>query len=163
MIRSLLIVLLPLTGFAQSWGQWGQNSRHTGSVSVTGQPADKILSTLIIDPWVPQKVDDSGGDLLAHYPSPVVDGNDVFLMLERGHYASCTAGAQPCGPSAWNLLKWSVQRYSWSDQGTLDPQWIFDTDWTPVPGVGWEPVFHPVVTADALYAPGASGTISQSL
>ena len=159
MIYFLAILLLPVAGLAQGWSQWGQNSRHTGSVNVVGQSADRILSTLIIDPWAPRKVDDGGGDLLAHYPSPVVDGQDVFLMLEGGRYAACADGADPCGPDAWNLLQWSVQRHSWSDQGTLDPQWAFVTDWTPVPGVGWEPVFHPVVSGGIVYAPGAGGTV----
>ena len=156
---ALVLITMQALGRAQGWPQWGQNARHTGSVNVTGQSADRILTTIHIDPWVPRKVDDSGGDLLAHYPSPVIDGNDVFLMQEGGIYASCAAGANPCGPDAWNLLKWSVKRYSWSDQGTLDPQWVFDTDWTPVPGVGWEPVFHPVVAGDFVYAPGGGGSL----
>lgn len=159
MIYCFWMLLLPTVTLAQGWGQWGQNSRHTGSVNIVGQSPDRILSTVVIDPWVPQKVNDSGGDLLAHYPSPVVDGNDVFLMLERGVYASCADGADPCGTDAWNLLKWSVRRYAWSDQGTLDAVWIFDTDWSPVPGVGWEPVFHPVLAGDFVYAPGAGGTV----
>ena len=156
---ALVLVTMQALGRAQGWPQWGQNARHTGSVNVTGQSADRILTTIHIDPWVPQKVDDSGGDLLAHYPSPVIDGNDLFLMQEGGIYASCAAGANPCGPDAWNLLKWSVERYSWSDQGTLDPLWVFDTDWTPVPGVGWEPVFHPIVAGDFVYAPGGGGSL----
>ena len=159
MIYLLLVLLLPTLGWCQGWGQWGQNSRHTGSATIVGQRADKILSTLVIDPFVPKKVDDGEGDLYAHYPSPVVDGNDVFLMLEGGRYAACAEGADPCGPDAWNQLNWSVVRYSWSDQGTLDRQWTFQTDWTPVPAVVWEPVFHPVLAGDFVYAPGAGGSI----
>jgi hypothetical protein len=146
--------------FGQSWPQWGQNSRHTGSVTVTGQSADRILTTVNTDPFVPQKVNDSGGDLLAHYPSPIVDGNDVFLMLEGGMYVPCSDGlGSPCGPAAWNSLTWSVQRYQWSGAGTLDLQWTFTTDWLPEPGVGWEPVFHPTLSGDYIYAPGAGGSV----
>ena len=105
MIYLLVVLLLPTLGWSQGWGQWGQNSRHTGSVNIVGQRADKILSTLVIDPFVPKKVDDGGGDLYAHYPSPVVDGNDVFLMLEGGRYAACADGADPCGPDSWNHWK----------------------------------------------------------
>ena len=151
------MLLLPTLALAQGWGQWGQNSRHTGSVNIIAQRADKILSVVVVDPFTPQKIDDSGGDLLAHYPSPLIDGNDVFLLLERGHYASCSSNANPCGNGAWNLLQWSVKRYTWST--TLDEIWTFDTDWTPVPGVGWEPVFHPVIAGDFIYSPGAGGTI----
>ncbi len=155
----LLVLMLCSLCWAQGWSQWGQNSRHTGSVAIVGQRADRILSTLVIDPFVAGKVDDSGGDLLAHYPSPVVDGKDVFLMQEGGRYAACADGSDPCGADAWSLLKWSVIRYSWSDQGTLDAQWAFQTDWTPVPQVGWEPVFHPVLAGDFVYAPGGGGSV----
>ena len=154
-----LLLLAPVAACAQGWSQWGQNARHTGSVNIIGQRAERILSTLIIDPWVPAKVDDSGGDLLAHYPSPVVDGQDVFLILEGGQYVSCTLAVTPCGADAWGSLRWSVQRFTWSDQGALEPRWTFATDWAPVPQVGWEPVFHPVLAGDFVYAPGAAGTV----
>ena len=66
MIYCLWMVLLPMAALAQGWSQWGQNSRHTGSVNIVGQSPDRILSTVVIDPWVPRKVDDSDGDLLAY-------------------------------------------------------------------------------------------------
>jgi hypothetical protein len=153
--------LLSARGLAQGWPQWGQNSRHSGNTSVAGQSADQILATITIDPWVPNKIDDDGGDLLAHYPSPVIDGNDVFLMLEGGAYTVCTFGVSPCGINAWNTLNWSVQRFSWSGAGTLDPVWTFTTDWVPEPGLIWEPVFHPIVMGSYIYAPGAGGSVWQ--
>jgi len=127
---------------------------------VTGRTADQILTTAVIDPFAPQKINDSGGDLLTHYPAPLVVGKDVFLMLESGTYASCSDGfVTPCGSNAWNSLIWNVQRFTWSRAGTLDLQWTFATDWLPEPGVGWEPVFHPLVKGDYVYAPGAGGSV----
>jgi hypothetical protein len=98
--------LLPSPLSAQSgWPQWAQNSRHTGAVQIAGQSANQILASIVIDPFVPLKVDDSStGDLLTHYPSPLIDGNDVFLMLEGGNYISCLTNVFPCGSSAWNTL-----------------------------------------------------------
>ncbi|HEY3742487.1 MAG TPA: hypothetical protein VGL53_21710 [Bryobacteraceae bacterium] len=156
------ILVLPTASWAQGWTQWGQNSKHTGYSGTAGQSADQILASIAIDPWAASKIDDNGGELLTHYPSPVIDGNDVFLMLEGGTYTACNSGATPCGAGAWNTLTWSVRRFSWSGAGdSLDPQWTFTTDWVPEPGISWEPVFHPVVMGSYVYAPGAAGSIWQ--
>lgn len=158
----LLFLLIPVAALGQKlgWKQWGQNSRHDGSISWLGQNPDSILTTVTIDPWVPTKIDDSGGDLLAHYPSPLIDGNDVFLISEGGRYIPCSSGILPCGAEAWDWLTWSVRKYSWNRvNGQLEGQWSFLTDWRPLPGVGWEPVFHPVVAGDYVYTPGASGSV----
>jgi hypothetical protein len=161
--RALLVVFLPSLCLAQGWPQWGQNSQHTGYVSIAGQNANQILATEVIDPFVPEKVNDNNGELLTHYPAPVIDGNDVFLMLEGGTYTLCDDLQIPCGSDAWDTLTWSVQRFSWSPAGTLDLQWTFTTDWLPEPGPNtiWEPVFHPIVVGDYVYAPGLGGSVWQ--
>jgi hypothetical protein len=156
----------PSTILGQNWPQWGQNGSHTGSAAIAGQSPEAILAAVTVDPFAGQKIDDSGGDLLAHYPVPLVDGNDVYLMREGGQFVPCnpvgSGRPSPCGVDAWNRLSWSVQKFTWSAAGTLDFQWVFTSDWTPEPSAGsvvWEPVFHAVVAGGFLYVPGANGSV----
>src|SRR5262249_24553678 len=51
-----------------------------------------------------------------------------------------------------------IIRYSWSN-GQLAQQWKFASDWKPEPTGGFQPSFQSSLCGDALYVPGAGGTI----
>ncbi len=148
--------------FAQGWPQWGQNAQHSGQVSVIGQRAGRQLSEITYDPLVPQEQADSGGELLAHYQAPLVDGNDLFMEFKGGTWVSCAGSASPCGADAWDSEIWGEKRYQWQ-RGKLVEQWSFESDWKPEPSAGglggWEPVFHAVLAGNYVYVPGAAGSV----
>jgi len=66
-ILLLTFILLATPGLAQSWPQWGQNSRHSGSLPTAGPRLSRNIADIIYDPLVPQMLASTGGNLLAHY------------------------------------------------------------------------------------------------
>jgi hypothetical protein len=169
--------LLSLSGVASGqafWAQWGRNPQHTGMVNIAGQPLNNKLADIVYDPFVAQEQAESGGELLAHYQSTLIDGNTFYMMQKSGRYPSCQPNGLwiygfPCGPNAWNRVQWNVVRYDWQ-QGAPVVVWTFPTDWKPEPNAtnfvlgygglgGWEPVFHPALANGSLYVPGAAGTL----
>lgn len=153
MPKRTLLLCLATAGLAspQDWPQWGQNPQHTGTVGVTGQSARRILVDQVVDPFVPDQIVQNSGDVLAHYQAPLVEGRNVYMLLKAGQWM----------PGAWEKQIWQERKYRW-EKGSLVPQWTFPTDWKPVPDagvIGWEPVFHPVLTNHGLYVPGSAGTV----
>lgn len=146
-----------LAATAQSWPQWGQNSLHTGDVSVEGQSAAKILAQVVYDPFTAQENVDPlcGGGLCIHYQVPLIDGNNVFLEFKTGTYTSL---------QTWETQIWNEQRLHWED-GALVRKWAFQSDWKPIPystsvrGPAWEPVFHAALAGEFVYVPGSGGTV----
>ena len=141
------------TAFAQqsqSWPQWGQNPQHTGFLNVKGQDLNQILADIIYDPLVPQEQAQNGGDLLVHYQTPLVEGNDVYMESKTAGPSLGTYGSQ----------KWHQNKFTWVN-GQLTNIWTFDSDWFP-PGsqmTFWEPVYHAALANGFVYDPGAGGTI----
>jgi hypothetical protein len=157
----------PAASTAPFWTQWGANPQHSGAVGVAGQNAARQLADITYDPFVPSAQTESGGALLTHYQAPIVNGNDVYMLVKTGNYTSCSpAGAwrngAACGPNAWNSMVWNEARFTWINN-VLTRVWTFQSDWKPIPNGtglgGWEPVFHPVDANSSLYVPGASGTV----
>lgn len=147
---AFVICCFPLA--AQDWPQWAFDPQHTGQVSVFGQHLNHNLVNLVYDPLVPDEMgpDGGAGDLLVHYQSPLVDGNDAYMMFKSGTYDFTNYATQI----------WGETKYHWSG-GTLHQVWQFTSDWK-APGNGfdfWEPVFHPALANNALYVPGAGGSI----
>jgi len=138
-----------------SWPQWGHDQQHTGAVSVAGQNLNRILANIVYDPFVDQeKAPDNGdGDLLVHYQTPLVDGNDVYMEFKTGTYTSMTT---------WETQTWNEKKLSWVGNSLVE-QWSFQTDWKPVPfnpaGPSWEPVFHAALAGSFVYVPGNGGTV----
>jgi hypothetical protein len=161
-------LVAPLPSDSPFWPQWGNNSQHTGLVSVAGQNAAEKLADIIYDPFVAKEQAESpGGDLVVHYQAPIVDGNDAYMVTKTGTYNSCSpAGAwesgSACGPNTWNTMIWNEARFSWIGN-QLVMIWAFQSDWKPEPNGraldGWEPVFHPAEANGFIYVPGAGGTI----
>jgi hypothetical protein len=119
-----------------AWPQWGQNAAHTGALDVAGQNLNHILANTLYDPLVPDEMAANGGDLLAHYQTPLVDGNDVFMESKSGTYNANT----------YTTEQWHQNKFTW-EAGSLVKVWTFDSDWVP-PGSAfdfWEPVYHAVL------------------
>jgi len=138
----LLLLALPLS--AQDWPQWGRTPQHDGATAAVGGRLDRIEATMVIDPFVPAEEAASEGDLTVHYPVPLVDGDDLYLLEKSG---------------VWNVK--NVRRTGTS----YTTRWEFASDWSPPPfaqptgGPQWEPVFHPILGGDIVWIPGAGGTM----
>jgi hypothetical protein len=122
-------------------------------VDVAGQSPERILADVVYDPFVAQEQAAARGSLLVHYPAPLVDGDDVFLMSKGGAFS---------GLGSWSTQTWLQTRLHW-EGGKLVAKWTFATDWKPPPDAGglrgWEPVHHAALGRDHLYAPGLGGTV----
>jgi len=149
------------------WAQWGFSPQHDGDVPVAAQSLDTQLADIVYDPFVAKEQAEEGGDLVAHYPSTLIDGNDFYIEMKSGTYVSCNppenwVNGAACGHNTWNQMIWNVARYNWQS-GKPAQIWQFPSDWKPEPNGqglgGWEPVFHPVLANSAIYAPGAGGTL----
>ena len=154
-ILSLAASLLP----AQSWTQWGQNPQHTGAVNVSGQKLEKVYDKFQYD-LLANAIRKDYGDLLVHYMTPIIDGDDIFMMQRVGDWVSCRDNAPPCGTDLWAQMDWSVVKMKWVD-GKLAVKWVAQTDWQPIPDNGshWEPVFHPILSGNFLYIPSLGGVL----
>ena len=141
------------------WGQWGRNSLHQGNVPVAGQTGSSILANIVYDPFTQKEQQGpyAAGDLLVHYQTPLLAGNDVFMECKTGQYSNI---------KNWQVQTWCENKYTWVN-GTLTLQWTHISDWKPVPfsadkdGPGWEPVYHAVLTKQAIWVPGFGGSVFQ--
>ena len=157
-IRQVVILSLALcslslglaAAFADGWPQWMQNPQHTGFLNVVGQNLNKILANIVYDPLVPDEQAHNGGDLLAHYQVPLVEGNDVYMESKAGSYTVGTYATQT----------WHQNKFTWQGKN-LVKVWTFDSDWVPPGGQAdfWEPVYHAVLANGYLYDPGFGGSI----
>jgi hypothetical protein len=178
----LALAVLLLTGFGPDlpfWSQWGANPQHSGMVGVLGQPLNTKIADIIYDPFVNQEKtenQDLYGEavLTAHYESTLIDGDSFYMEQKSGTYIDCHPligwlYGEDCGPNAWYWMIWNVARYDWVN-GQAVQSWIFSSDWKPEPNAtnflhgfvglqGWEPVFHPALSSEYLYVPGAGGTL----
>src|SRR5437870_12178138 len=149
------LVLTTVSGQNTSpdWPQWRHDQNHTGTVNVAGQNLNNILANIVYDPFIDQeKAPENGdGDLLVHYQTPLVDGNDVYMEFKTGTYTSITT---------WETQIWNEKKLSWAG-GNLVEQWNFESDWKPVPygSASWEPVFHAALAGSFVYVPGTGGTV----
>jgi hypothetical protein len=165
---AVFVSMLPVSGLthSESWLQWGRDAQHMGFMPVVGQFPRRILADIVYDPFSGQEQAEAGGSLLTHFQAPLVDGRDVFMTFKSGTYVSCSPPGSgspfPCGPFAWDRQTWNVTRLHWSGRH-LAAKWTTPTDWKPIPNVvgllGWEPVFHPALSKDFVYMPGAGGTV----
>ena len=145
------------SGGSLSWTQWGKDPQHTGFINIEGQSFDALLADKIYDPNAPASAADQGGDLLAHYQTPLTDGDDVFMEFKSGTFTTL---------QHWETQIWNQKRLHW-ENGQLVEKWTFQSDWKPVPyaslvtgnGPFWEPVYHAVLVGDFVYDPGFGGTV----
>lgn len=152
MIKGLFAVSLTFAAAANAHGQWAQfggDQKHTGTSATVAQPLARVVANVVHDPYVAQEIQDSGA-LYVHYPSPILDGDDVFMSLKRHVFI---------GP-LFPITRWSVQRLHW-ENGTLVQKWVVTTDWEPVPDRVnlWEPTFQPVLAGGFVFAPDVAGML----
>jgi hypothetical protein len=155
--------------FADGWPQWGQNPQHSGFIPTLGQNPNSKLASITYDPFVAQEQAENNGELLAHYLAPLTDGQDVFMEFIGGKYVSCNPLGSyspfPCSNDNWFNQVWSEKRLHWQG-GELVEKWSFTSDWKPEPDAGgelggWQPVFSAAMSEDAVWVPGAGGTVFQ--
>lgn len=174
MASAAVTITAPAASNAPFWGQWAGGPQHASNAAVAGQGLAHQLANVIYDPFVAQEQAENAplfGEpvLTVHYQSPLIDGNDVYMLIEGRMYTDCNPpgawGVSPypaCGPNAWNTKTWGEQRFTW-ESGTLEPVWTYVSDWKPETSgfglYGWEPVFHAVDANGFIYMPGASGAI----
>lgn len=155
MTRVLILLFSATVASAEGWMQWGANPRHESAVGASGQRLDRIEAEVVIDPFVIAEKTLAGGSLLTHYPVPLVDGDDLFVILKGGSFIDFQHRS---------TQTWSVHAMRRDGLG-FTTRWTYAGDWKPVPtpgggaGPSWEAVYHPALTADAVWAPGAGGTI----
>ena len=172
-VGALLIVsgMAPVAAAADrssgcDWTQWGQSSAHDGQVCVRGQRDLRLLQRIVVDPFAEQEEAENFGSLPIHYSVPLVDDDEnVFLLKKGGSFVACdppgSGEPAPCGFDPGNLsrMTWSIQALRWQ-HGQLVPKWTFTSDWKPIQ-TGVEAMFQPAMSGDALYVPGAGGTVFQ--
>ncbi len=144
------LLLLFSVAYAQSWPEWALNPQHTGQVSVAGQPLNRISATVGYDPLVPAEMAANGGELLAHYQVPLIDGSNIYMEFKSGTY----------NKNSYSTEIWGENGFQWRN-GQLIQTWSFTSDWV-APGSQadfWEPVFHAVLANGFIYVPGAGGTL----
>jgi hypothetical protein len=142
---------------APQWPQMGHDSQHGSMVSTLGQPLNRILQDIVYDPFVSAEIAAGGGDLLVHYQTPILDGNDVYMEFKGGNFNTL---------SHWETQDWIEKKLTWQGSN-LVVAWSYTSTWKPVPyashttgnGPFWEPVFHPVLAGDFVYVPAAQGTV----
>ena len=153
LVLSSLLLAPALT--AQDWPQWGRTPQHDGVAANPGDRFDRIEAEIVIDPHAEQERAASGDSILVHYPVPLVDGNDVYLLEKGGTFTTRQNSASQ---------RWNVKNMRRTAAGFVR-QWTFQSDWLPAPsagpisGPGWEPVFHPALSGDAIWIPGLGGTM----
>jgi hypothetical protein len=119
------------------WLTHAHDPQHTGLSGTASVPLDAIRWTTPVD-LNPQY--GGGGDLFAHYGSPLITPADTVIV--------------PVKTGATNGFR--VEGHAAAD-GTL--QWILPTDYA-LPPHNWVPSFGPTLTPSGrLYFPGAGGTV----
>lgn len=153
-----------------SWNQWGGSADHQGRSCVPGQAPETALHHVVYDPFQTQEIAEGSGALFVHYQVPLTDAIGGLYMLQKGGtYTSCdppgTSQPFPCGRAYDNIVKqiWSERRYQRQLDGSYAESWTFESDWKPVPGQFFEPMFQPARAGLLLYVPGAGGSVWQVL
>src|SRR5262245_15929793 len=111
-------VLTTVSGQSPSltWPQWCQNAQHTGVLDVSGQALNQIFADIVYDPLVATEQALNDGDLLVHYQTPLVEGNDVYMESKAGSYTKGSYATQT----------WHQNKFRWS-AGQLNLVWTFDS------------------------------------
>lgn len=144
---------------APQWPQMGHDPQHGSMVTTLGQPLHRIIQDIVYDPFVSAEISAGGGDLLVHYQTPILDGNDVYMEFKGGNFNTI---------QHWETQDWLEKKLTWQGSN-LVVAWSYTSTWKPVPyashtsgnGPFWEPVFHPVLAGDFIYVPSAQGTVTK--
>ena len=146
--------------------QWGGAPSHSGTVCAPAQDLSRPMADIVYDPFVADERHDADGDLLVHYQSPLISGDDFFMEAKEGNYSPCdvpfSGEPAPCGSDAWNGQTWTERKYSF-ENGKVVSKWRFQSTWKPPPDRGhlggWEPVFHAALGPRDVYVPCVGGSV----
>jgi hypothetical protein len=151
-VAAIVGLILACAAHAQVWWpQWALNPQHTVQVNVAGQPLNRILASVVYDQLVPAEMAANGGELLAHYQVPLIDGSSsIYMEFKSGSYNKNT----------YSTETWGENGFQWQN-GQLVQIWSFTSDWKAAGSQAdfWEPVFHGVLANSYIYVPGAGGTL----
>ena len=86
MLYAMSPTFVVLARESHGWLQWAHDPQHMGTIDVVGQPINQKLADIVYDPFVSQEQAFAGGELLAHYQVPILDGQDVFMEFKTGSY-----------------------------------------------------------------------------
>ena len=129
-------MLVPALASDQSWRTIGRDSQHAGLTRVAPQDPAQIHWQTPVD-LAPQY---SGNELLIHYGSPVITGNNTVIVPVK---------TDPTGG-------FRVEAHKGSDGSLL---WSMTTDYV-LPPHEWVPEFGPALSSlPVLYLPAAGGTV----
>jgi hypothetical protein len=160
------------------WTQAGRTADHTGTTCASGRPFTASGSPVVVDPFLSQESAEASqvyGEavLLAHFQAPLTAGDDVYVEVKGGTYASCSPPGSgtpaPCGIDAWTTQTWGIKHLQWSG-ATLVDLGTMTSDWKPPPNRGapgqrslggWEPLFHAALSGTSLWMPGVGGSALQ--
>lgn len=153
----LIALLFATPAVAQDWAQWGAHPQHGSNVPYVGQSLNQNLVNILYDPLVEDEMAGAleFGDeplLLAHFQTPLIDGDDVYMMYKAGHFDILRYKTQ----------RWGETKYTWNATHTaLEEVWKFESDWNAVGMIfwNWEGVFHPALANGSLYVPGKGGSV----
>ena len=149
-VATLLALAAPV--FGQFWPQWMVNAQHTGTPRAAGQNLNHILASAVYDHTIADELKATGGELLVHYQVPLIDGNNVYMEFKTGTLDPHTRD--------FATLNWGETGFQWQN-GQLVQIWSYQSDWKAPGNLRdfWEPVFHASLANDAIYLPGANGSI----
>lgn len=156
-----------------SWEQWGSTAGHDGAACAVGQTLGSALADIAYDPFIVGEENDAGGDLVIHYQTPLIDGDDLFMLVKSGTYTPCPVGSDgvsQCGAAygsdgtvqvsyRLNSQIWTEHAFRWAADGTLQSRWSYASDWKPEPETGFEQMFQPAIDGDVVIVPGAGGAV----
>src|SRR5690349_7064821 len=145
-------LLVASPAIAQDWPQWGFHPQHGSNVPYVGQSLNQNLTNVLYDPLIEEEMEQTLalGDeplLLAHFQTPLIDGDDVYMLYKAGHFDI----------EKYKTQRWGETKYTWNATHTaLNVAWQFESDWNAVGGIfwNWEGVFHPALANGSLYVPG---------
>src|SRR5262249_16242499 len=120
-----------------AWHQWGNNGSHAGKSCVRGQPLATTLANVVYDPFIDLEVADAQGNLVVHYQAPLIDGDDLYMMIKRGTYTPCKLDMKG-NPSCFepdelyrrNTQIWAEQHFAIGASGGARRHRSFDRAWT---------------------------------
>ncbi|HEV8659184.1 MAG TPA: hypothetical protein VGS96_11195 [Thermoanaerobaculia bacterium] len=149
-----VLFFIAATAQAQGWMQWAADAQHQSATSVAARKLGRIEAEMVLDPFADLEEAAANGNLLAHYAVPLVDGGDLYVVVKSGAFVN----PEFRDSQTWNVVNLRLVN------GQLITRWSYESDWKPVLYGGsatWEPVYHPALTADAVWAPGVGGTIDK--
>src|SRR2546430_349662 len=118
----LIALLVAASLQAQEWPQFGRTAQHDGATSVSGDRPDRIEAAIVVDPFAEIEKIAADGDLLVHYPVPLIEGDDLFLLEKGGYFASLAARET----QTWNMKNVRRTAHGYATQ------WTFATDWKQI-------------------------------